>query len=149
LGRSFCSSTHGESVRIIAKSCKQMANFSNSQHFRRIPDLLPVWYPLVFVTLGHLMDWISTSFLAHACWRIDGAHLRCWLFPCLVECRVVRRCLRLHDVIALYNILAGHSRARNLRRSRCWMLVCPIRRHFEYLLQHKNCYGYGSCCSRK
>jgi hypothetical protein len=81
--------------------CKQMANFSNSQHFRRISDLLPVRYSLFFDTFGYFLDWISTSFLAHACWRIDGAHLRCWIFPCLVECRVVCCCLRLHDVVSL------------------------------------------------
>jgi hypothetical protein len=65
----------GISKNNFMEKYKQMANSFNSQHFRRIPDLLPIWHSLVFVTFGYLLDWIGTSFLAHACWRLDGAHL--------------------------------------------------------------------------
>lgn len=54
---------------------EQRAKLSRSQHFWRIPDLLSVRHPLFFVTLGHLMDRISTSILTNACWCVDGANL--------------------------------------------------------------------------
>jgi hypothetical protein len=57
------------------KKYQNLANHSNSQHFWRLSDLLPVWHPLIFLPFGHLMDWIGTSFLAHACRCIDRAHL--------------------------------------------------------------------------
>jgi hypothetical protein len=57
------------------KKYRNLANHSNSQHFWRLSDLLPVWHPLVFLTFGHLMDRIGTSFLAHACRCVDRAHL--------------------------------------------------------------------------
>jgi len=57
------------------KNCKQLANTFYSQHFWRIPNLLPIWNPFVFLTLRHLMDWFGTGFLAHACRRVNGTHL--------------------------------------------------------------------------
>lgn len=65
----------GISKNDFMKQCKQLANYVDSQHFRRIPDLLPVRHPLIFFSFGHLMDRISTGVSAHACWRVDGAHL--------------------------------------------------------------------------
>ena len=59
----------------IVRKRKQRAKFFGSQHLWRIPDLLSVRHPLFFLTLGHLMDRISTSFLTHACWCVDRAHL--------------------------------------------------------------------------
>lgn len=133
----------------IWEKSKRQANSFDSQHLWRLPDLLPIRHPLFFLSFGYLMDRISTGFLAYVYWRTDGTRIRRWIFQSVVERRVVYGCIRLYDDFIGYNILAGHLGSRNLCRSRSWMLVCPVCRYPEYILQHKDCHSNGPCCCWK